>query len=57
MVAEYWCRPRRYTVVEMGRTRASGTTRGPEVVLPGGGLPSIEPGGLFSIQVAEPAPP
>ena len=44
MLAEQWCRPRRYTVIERGLIRADGRTNEPTVL----------PGELFTIQVAKP---
>lgn len=47
MMAESWCRPRRFTVVEGGLVRADGRTNDPAVL----------PGEVFSIQVVRSPPP
>lgn len=47
MVAETWCRPRRFPVVEGGLVRADGRTNDPTVL----------PGWVFAPEVAKPPPP
>jgi hypothetical protein len=47
MLAEYWCRPRRFAVIEGGLIRADGRTNDPTVL----------PGEVFTLQVARPPPP
>ena len=45
MVAESWCRPRRFTVVQGGLARADGRTNDPTVL----------PGEVFSLRVEAPS--
>ena len=46
MLAELWCRPRRYAVIEGRIVRGAGYTNDPTVL----------PGEVFSLQVSKPPP-
>jgi FtsP/CotA-like multicopper oxidase with cupredoxin domain len=47
MLAETWCRPRRFTVIDGALVRADGRTNDPTVL----------PGEVFALEVAKPPPP